>query len=131
MKTAISVLPAVALSLCATCSRANESFASEFSHFVGGAAVASAVTAVADHYGAENRAWIGFGTSVGLSFAAEAVQVAANGSSQIGPSALDFGMNLLGSALGAWATDRFILAPTVSTDAQGHRTLRLAMRMSF
>jgi hypothetical protein len=131
MKAANSALLALALGLCATGSQANESFGSEFSHFVGGALLASGVTAIADHYGAENRAWIGFGTSVGLSFVAEAAQVASNGSGQLGPSALDFGANLLGAALGAFVTDRFILAPAVSTDAQGHRTLSLSMRMAF
>jgi hypothetical protein len=131
MKAAMSVLPALAFSLCVTCSRANESFGSEFSHVVGGAAIASVATAVADHYGAEHRAWIGFGTSVGLSFAAEAIQIAAKGSGQTGPSALDFGCNLVGAALGASLTDRFILAPAVSTHAQGHRTVSLSMRLSF
>ena len=131
MKTALSGLPALALSLCATCSRANESFGSEFSHVVGGAAIASVATAVADHYGAEHRAWIGFGTSVGLSFVAEAIQIAAKGSGQAGPSALDFGCNLVGAALGASLTDRFILAPTVSPNAYGHRALSLTMRTSF
>jgi hypothetical protein len=131
MKAVIPVLSALALGLCVTGSRANESFGSEFSHFVAGAAVGSGATAIADHYGAENRAWIGFGVTAGLSFVAEAVQIAAYGSSQFGPSALDFGSNLLGAALGAWVTDRFFLAPAVSTDAQGHRTVSLSMRLSF
>jgi hypothetical protein len=131
MRVLASALLAVVFGLCATSSRANESFGSEFSHFVTGAAIASGTTLVADHFEAENPAWIGFGVSVGFSFVLEAVQIAANGSSQVGASALDFGSNLLGAALGAWLTDRFILTPAVSTDTQGHRTLSLNMRMSF
>ena len=131
MKTAITLMLALALSLGAGASRANESFGSEFSHFIAGAAIAGGVTALADHYGVENRAWVGFGTSVGLSFVAEAVQIAANGSGQVGPSALDFGCNLVGAALGAWVTDRFILAPVVATDSHGHRAVSLTMRMQF
>jgi hypothetical protein len=131
MKAPASALIAVVVGLGQSSAHANESFGSEFSHFVAGAAIASGVTVVADHYGAENRAWIGFGTAVGISFVVEAAQIASNGSHQVGPSALDFGSNLLGAALGAWATDRFILAPVVSTDARGHHSLGLAMHLSF
>jgi hypothetical protein len=131
MKAPISPLIAVTLGLCMHSAHASDSVASELAHLTSGGLVASAVTAIADHYGAENRAWIGFGTAVGLSFVAEAIQVASNGSSQLRPSALDFTANLLGAALGAYVTDRYVLAPAISTDAQGHRTLSLSMRMAF
>lgn len=122
---------ALALSLWSGSSHANESFGSEFSHLVAGAAIASAATVVADHYGVEQRAWVGFGTSVGISFVLEAVQIAANGSSQVGPSALDFGANLVGAAFGAWVTDRFVLQPVVSKDASGHVRAGVAMKLPF
>ena len=131
MKATITISLALTLSLGASAGRANESFGSEFSHFIAGAAIASGATAVAAHYGVENRGWVGFGTSVGISFVSEAVQIAANGSSQVGPSSLDFGCNLVGAALGAWVTDRFILAPVVSTDNHGHRAMSLTLRMPF
>jgi hypothetical protein len=131
MKAAATLVLAIALGLGADACRANESFGSEFSHFLAGAAIAFGATAGADHYGVENRAWFGFGTSVGLSCVMEAVQIVANGSSQVGPSALDFGCNLVGAALGAWVTDRLILAPAVSTDSHGHRAMSLTLRMPF
>ncbi len=131
MKHSIVALSAVVLTGWSGCSWANESFGSEFSHFAAGAGIAAAGTAIADHYNVENRAWVGFGTSVAVSFVLEAVQIAANGSSQVGPSALDFTSNLLGAALGAWVTDRYLLMPVVSRDAQGHRVVGVAMRWSF
>jgi uncharacterized protein YfiM (DUF2279 family) len=125
------VAAAAALLVLAPVCRANESFGSEFSHFVAGAAIASAATAVADHVGAEDRAWIGFGTAVGISFVLEAAQIASNGSSQVGPSALDFASNLVGAALGAWVTDQFLLKPVVQRDSAGHQRIGLVLWKTF
>jgi hypothetical protein len=94
--------------------------------------VASAATAIADHYGAEeNRGWIGFGTAVGLSFVAEAAQVVSNGSSQLKGSSLDFASALVGAAIGAWVTDRYLLAPVVARDGEGYRIVGIVMRMPY
>ena len=132
MKHSIVALTTVVLTLWSGHGWANESFNSEFSHFAAGVGIAAAATAIADHYGAgENRAWIGFGTSVAISAVLEGVQIAANGSSQVGPSALDFASNLLGAALGAWVTDRFVLMPVVSKDAEGRRVVGVTARWSF
>jgi hypothetical protein len=111
---------------------ANDSFGSEFSHLVGGMAIASAATVVADRCGAgENRGWVGFGTSVAFSFVNEAVQVAANGSSQLRGSSLDFAANLAGAAFGALVTDKYVLAPVVVNDASGQRHLGVAFHMRY
>ncbi len=125
------VMTSLVLMLGCGAARANDSFGSEFSHFVTGAAIASAATAVASHYELEDRGWIGFWTSVGISFVEEAAQVASNGSSQLRGSALDFGSNLLGAALGAWVTDRYLLQPMVTRDATGHSSVGVALRMKF
>jgi uncharacterized protein YfiM (DUF2279 family) len=122
---------ALALALNAGVARANESFASEFSHFVAGGVVAGTVTAIADHYEVPDRAWVGFGVTVGISFVAEAVQVISVGSSQVGPSALDFFSNMAGAAIGAWVTDQYILQPVVTRDAAGHTTVGVVFRKSF
>jgi uncharacterized protein YfiM (DUF2279 family) len=126
-----AILLALALVLGCGTARANDSFASEFSHFVAGAAIASAATAVASHFELENRGWVGFWTSVGISFAEEAVQVASNGSSQLRGSAMDFGANLLGAAIGAWVTDKYVLQPMVKQDAAGHSSMGVALHMKF
>ena len=59
------------------------------------------------------------------------VQVIANGSSQLRGSSLDFASNLIGAALGAWVTDRYILAPVVVRDAAGHARVGVALKMDF
>ncbi|MCO5123311.1 MAG: hypothetical protein M9915_06175 [Rhizobacter sp.] len=112
---------------------ANESTASEVSHLISGALIASAATALADHYDyrVEDRGWVGFWTSVGISFVSESVQVLTSGSSQVHGSALDFGYNLVGAAIGAYVTDRYILQPVVTRDAAGNRTVGVAMQMQF
>ncbi|MEO7851941.1 MAG: hypothetical protein ABIR94_06750 [Rubrivivax sp.] len=124
-------LPGAALFLACSLCRANDSFNSEFSHFAGGAITASAATAVADHYGVQQRAWVGFWTSTGISLVLEGVQVIANGSSQIKGAALDFGSNLIGAAIGAWVTDRYLLQPVIAKDSQGHYTVGVAFGMAF
>lgn len=114
------------------CAHANDSFGSEVSHVFGGMAIASAATLVADRCGAgENRGWAGFGAAVAFSFANEAVQVAANGSSQVRGSSLDFAANLAGAAFGAWVTDRYLLAPVVVNDGAGQRHLGVAFQMRY
>jgi len=122
---------ALALLLGCGAAHANDSLGSEISHVVAGAAIASAATAVASHFEVENRAWVGFWTSVGISFVEEGAQVASNGSSQVRGSALDFGANLVGAAFGAWVTDRYILQPVVTHDAAGHSLLGVALHMQF
>jgi len=120
------------LLLHGVCARANDSAGSEVSHVFGGMAIASAATVVADYCGAgENRGWAGFGASVAFSLVNEAVQVAANGSSQVRGSSLDFAANLVGAAFGAWVTDRVILAPVVGSDAAGQRHLGVALQMRY
>jgi len=125
------IAASVSLLACAGAS-ANDSFGSEISHVFGGMAIASGATMLADHYGAgTNRGWIGFGTSVGLGFVAEAAQVASNGSSQLRGSALDFASNLVGAAIGAWVTDQYILAPVVTKDGEGHRQLGVTFLLRY
>lgn len=112
--------------------RANDSFASEISHVFAGMAIAAGATAAADYFGAgADRGWIGFGTSVGISFVEEAAQIIANGSSQVRGSSLDFASNLVGAAIGAWVTDKYILSPVVTKDAYGRQRIGVALQMSF
>ncbi|WP_430480740.1 hypothetical protein QUC30_13215 [Aeromonas caviae] len=77
------------LGLLSASAMANDSFNSELSHVVGGAAMGAGFTAIADHYGyREHRGWIGFGISTGIGIAAELIERA----SGQGPfSALDAG----------------------------------------
>lgn len=126
-----SALAALALTLCCCASRANDSVQSELSHVVGGALVAGAATAISGRYGVEDRRWAGFMTSVGASAVIEGVQIATNGRAQVRSSTLDFVSNAIGAAFGAWLTDRYLLMPVVTRDADGGRVLGVTLRMSF
>ena len=124
-------LLALPLAMCCVAARANDSAGSELSHVVAGAAIASAGTVVADHFGIERRGWVGFSVSVGVSLVEEVPQVISNGRSQLHGSALDFGCNMIGAAIGAWVTDRYVLQPVVSHDASGHRVIGVALQKPF
>ncbi|WP_422836968.1 hypothetical protein [Aeromonas encheleia] len=99
-----AILVCVMFGLLSTSVQANDSFNSELSHFIGGAAMGAGFTAVADHYGyREQRGWVGFGISSGIGVLGELAS--SNGEF----SALDAGAN----ALGAYGTDRWLLAPVL------------------
>ncbi len=98
----------VVFGLLSASAQANDSFNSELSHFIGGAAMGAGFTAIADHYGyREQRGWIGFGVSTGIGVVGELAS--RNGEF----SALDAGANALGAVIGAFATEHWILAPVV------------------
>ena len=88
---------------------------SELSHTAFSAAFAGVVTHV--YRDSENRAWIGFAVATGASALHQSYQ-AANGSSKSG-SLLDFASSAIGAALGAWATDKYILTPVVRPSFTG------------
>jgi hypothetical protein len=97
---------------------ATDSFNSEASHFVFGAFVAGGITWVVDEYfpaQRENRGWIGFGiSSVGAALESlYEYNINGNGRNQ----ALDAAYHIAGSALGAYVTDEYILAPVISSSA--------------
>lgn len=97
---------------------ATDSFGSEMSHFVFGAVAAGGITWVVDEYfpaHRENRGWIGFGiSSVGAALESlYSYNVNGNARNQT----LDAVYHIAGSALGAYVTDEYILAPVISSSA--------------
>lgn len=91
---------------------ANDSFGSEFSHFAGNAALASATTVVVDKYWpeVEKPAWVGFTVSASEAFLGEFVDYATGGDL----SWLDFAAGTLGAATGAYFTDKLYIAPKLN-----------------
>jgi hypothetical protein len=89
---------------------------SEFSHAAGGAVIAAAITKVFEQ--SPDRVLIGFGLSATASFLAESYQYSHN-NRKLSSSLLDLGSHAIGSALGAWATDRYLLTPVVSRSYSG------------
>lgn len=131
MKTlfATAVLIA-AISPVHTC-MANDAFSSEFSHVAGGMVLASGVTSIADHYHVEKRGWVGFWVSTGLGVLAEAIQMASDDDATLSSAALDAGSNMIGAAIGAYVTDRYILMPVIKKDAAGHSVFGISAWHSF
>jgi hypothetical protein len=90
-------------------------FYSEASHALFGAFMGGSLTWVADEVGwREHRALIGFGVTTAGGLLEEAA-------SKSGFSIADAGFNMLGAAVGAYVTDRYLLAPVVQRQADGHR----------
>jgi VanZ family protein len=106
---------ASALLFLAAHSHAYDGLSSELSHAVGGALLAGAVTHI--YRESENRAWIGFAVSTAAVVLEQSYEISrgANRNSQI----KDMAWHALGAALGAWATDKYILMPVVTRSSVG------------
>ena len=72
-----------------------------------------------------NRVWIGVSSSATLSFLAESRQVFSK-DAKVSSSLLDFGSHAVGSMLGAWLTDRYLLTPILTPSYSG-----ILMRKQF
>jgi len=107
--------------------QATDSFNSEISHVAGGAAMAGVATYFADDHWPQDRGWIGFSTSVELGVALEGVD-SANGNKF---SVLDAASNALGAAVGAFATDHYILMPAVEPPGKQGAFLGVTGKFKF
>lgn len=105
----------IALLCCSAHSHAYDGLSSQLSHAVGGALLAGAVTKIYSE--SENRAWIGFAVSTAAVVLEQSYEISrgANRNSQI----KDMAWHALGSALGAWATDKYLLVPVVTRTSVG------------
>lgn len=104
--------------LIAPNAHATDSLESEAAHFVFGAVLAGGITWAVDEYfpeHRENRGWIGFGiSSVGAALESlYEYNINGNGRNQT----IDALSHIAGSALGAYVTDEYILAPVISSSA--------------
>ena len=109
MKNLLPRLNYFALSLIVSCSllatpqcNASDSFTSEMSHVVGGGVMAGYITH--RYSDSEYRSWIGFGVSTAIIVVEQNYEISKSGkrSSQ----QLDMVAHALGSAIGAWYTDK-------------------------
>jgi glycerol uptake facilitator-like aquaporin len=101
---------------------ATDSVESEAAHFVFGAVLAGGITAVVDNYfpeHRENRGWIGFGISSVGAVLESAYEYNINGHGR--NQAIDALSHIAGSALGAYVTDEYILAPVIKNSASEGR----------
>ena len=110
---------------------ATETFSSEASHFIGGTVLAGASTVVVNQFEEykQDRRIIGFGISALYGLIDQSIQYAEDGNA--GGQLLDLGAHLLGSALGAWVTDEYILSPVVEDSQVQGKYLGCAMVYHF
>ena len=97
-----------------TC-HASDSFNSEMSHAIGGAVMAAYIT---DKYSdSEYRSWIYFGMSTAFIVVEQNYEISKTGkrSSQ----QLDMVAHAVGSAFGAWYTDKYLVVPLVRKNYLG------------
>ena len=94
---------------------ASDSFTSEMSHVISGAAIAGYITH--RYSDSEYRSWIGFGVSTAIVIAEQNYEISKVGkrSSQ----QLDMVAHAIGSAVGAWYTDKYLLTPIVKRNYLG------------
>jgi hypothetical protein len=109
-----SLIASCALIASPQCS-ASDSFTSEMSHVISGAAIAGYIT---HRYSeSEYRSWIGFGVSTAIVIAEQNYEISkvGNRSSQ----QLDMVAHAIGSAIGAWYTNKYLLTPIVKRNYLG------------
>jgi hypothetical protein len=112
--------------------QANNSAASEVSHFLGGAVMAGGITAVVDSYYPEyrdNRGMLGFEISSVAVIVEQTIEFAFNGDA--GGQLLDAASHVLGSACGAFVTDQYILSPVVSHSSAEGKYVGLTLQHFF
>ena len=109
-----SLIFSYALITSSQCS-ASDSFTSEMSHVISGAAIAGYITH--RYSDSEYRSWIGFGVSTAIIVVEQNYEISKSGkrSSQ----QLDMVAHALGSAIGAWYTDKYLLIPIVKRNYLG------------
>ena len=85
------------------------------SHVISGAAIAGYITH--RYSDSEYRSWIGFGVSTAIVIAEQNYEISKVGKR---PSQqLDMVAHALGSAIGAWYTDKYLLVPIVKRNYVG------------
>lgn len=115
-KTIAACLVLNSLCLASTC-QASDNFTSEFSHAASGAVMAGYISHLYSE--SENRAWIGFGISTAFIIAEQNYEISKSG--KRASQQLDMAAHALGSALGAWYTDKYLLLPVVTRNSVGVR----------
>ena len=94
---------------------ASDSFTSEMSHVISGAAIAGYIT---HRYSeSEYRSWIGFGVSTAIIVVEQNYEISKSGNRS--SQQLDMVAHALGSAIGAWYTDKYLLVPLVKRNYIG------------
>lgn len=96
---------------------AYDGLTSELSHAAGGALLAGAVTRA--YSDSEHRAWIGFAVSATGILLAEQRGLASSVAAEVKSARLDVAYHVVGAALGAWVTDRYVLLPIVTPSCVG------------
>ena len=128
MKKLLYILPLAGLFLNPSVARADDSFGSEASHFLGGAAFASVSTVVITKYfpKVKKPALKGFMIAASEAVIAEGVSHATGGKF----SALDAISGTLGAATGAYATNKWYVTPRLSS-RDGERTYAVMVMKRF
>ena len=110
----LSLLFSLALISSSKCSE-SDSFTSEMSHVIGGGLMAGYIT---HRYSeSEYRSWIGFEVSTAIIVVEQNYEISKSGNRS--SQQLDMVAHALGSAIGAWYTDKYLLIPTIKRNYLG------------
>lgn len=111
---------------------ANESLNSEISHVTGGLLLAGGITMAVDHYYPEHRdkrGMIGFKISSTAAIAEQLIEYAVHGNGK--GQLLDATAHILGSAIGARITDKYILMPVVKNSSGDRQYIGVSFQYAF
>lgn len=112
--------------------QASDGFNSEASHFAGGTVLAGGITAVVDQYYPEyksERGMLGFKISSAAVIVEQSIEYAINGNAK--SQLMDAASHIIGSALGAYITDKYILLPVVKDSSTDGKYVGLNIQHNF
>ncbi len=112
--------PVFFLLVCIQDIKADTNVYSEISHTIGGALLAGTISWASDRYLPEyDRAWMGFGVSCVIGIASQYYEYN-QGSNTADEAAVDAVTHVLGSAIGAYVSDRYLLRPVLKKVVARH-----------
>lgn len=131
VKTLLAILTFLAACLFAPAAAATDAATNHFARAAGGIATGAFATIIADRMEVRERGWAGFFASSAIGVGIAAVQKGDSGSGQTSSFGSNLIAHIVGSAIGAFVTDGFLLRPSVSRDFAGRNVVGVYASLTF
>ena len=131
VKTLLATLAFLAACLFAPTAAATDSATNHLARTAGGIATGAFATIIADRMEVRERGWAGFFASSAIGIGVAAAQKGGSGNGQTSSFGSNLVAHIVGSAIGAFVTDGFLLRPVVSRDFAGRNVVGVYAALNF
>lgn len=131
VKTLLATLAFLAACLFAPTAAATDSATNQLARTAGGIATGAFATIIADRMEVRERGWAGFFASSTIGVGVAAAQSGGSGSGRTSSFGSNLVSHVVGSAIGAFVTDGFLLRPVVSRDFGGRDAVGVYASLNF